>query len=229
MNHEYKTFNHVIIPLPAKLKAQTVDSKRYYETPEGNLYLSVTTTLSKLDEEGIKKWRESVGEDVAKSVSARATGIGTSMHKIIEDYLANRDISHHKKLLPVAHFHNLLPYINKIDNIMAQEATLWSDTLKLAGATDCIADFPDINGVMTKSIIDFKTSTKKKEESWILKYFYQACCYSEMFKERTGIEANQLVIMISGEDGSAEVYIKQKSDYLEELLKFLEEIRNVAV
>ena len=229
MSVEYKHFNHVVIPLPAKLTPKTVDGKRFYQTPEGNLYPSVTSTLSKLDEDGIKKWRESVGEDVANSVSARATGIGTSMHKIIEDYLANKDISQYKKLLPVAHFHNLLPYINKIDNILAQEATLWSDRLKLAGATDCIADFEWPDGVITKSVIDFKTSTKKKDPSWILKYFYQETCYSLMFEERTGIKAEQIVTMISGEDGSADVFVYNRDEYIADLEKFLEEQRSVTI
>lgn len=229
MNVEYKHFNHITIPLPSKLKAQTIDGRRFYQTPEGNLYPSVTTTLSKLDEDGIKKWREAVGEDVANTVSARATGIGTSMHKIIEDYLSNKDISQHKKLLPLAHFHNLLPYINKIDNILAQEATLWSDRLQLAGATDCIADFEWPDGNIVKSVIDFKTSTKKKDPAWILKYFYQTSAYSLMFEERTGIKAEQIVVMISGEDGSADVFVKHRDEYVPELEKFLAEQRSVTV
>ena len=219
---EYKHFNHVIIPLPDRLKTQTIEGKRFYMTPEGNLYKSVTSTLSALDGDGITKWRAEVGEDVANHISNRATGIGTSMHKIIEDYLSNKDISQYKKLLPVAHFHNLLPYINNIDNILAQEATLYSDRLQLAGATDCIADFEGV-----KSVIDFKTSTKKKEEYWIKKYFFQEVCYSVMFEERTGIKAEQIVTMISGEDGSADVFVKNRNDYIEELELFLTEQRKV--
>ena len=40
-----KTFCHVPIELE-DLKTQTIDKKRFYETPDGNLYPSITTVLS---------------------------------------------------------------------------------------------------------------------------------------------------------------------------------------
>ena len=40
-----KTFCHVPIELE-DLKTQTIDKKRFYETPEGELYPSITTVLS---------------------------------------------------------------------------------------------------------------------------------------------------------------------------------------
>ena len=40
------------------LKTKTVDKKRYYITPEGNEYPSITTVLSPRNKEGLMKWRK---------------------------------------------------------------------------------------------------------------------------------------------------------------------------
>ena len=56
--------------------------------------------------------------------------------------------------------------MNKIDNIRALEATMYSDHLRLAGQADCIAEY---DGRL--SIIDFKTS-KKKKEKWMCENYF---------------------------------------------------------
>ena len=38
-----------------------------------------------------------------------------------------------------------------------------------------------------------------------------------MWEELTGINVTQIVILISGEDGSREEYIRNRDDYVEEL------------
>jgi len=56
-----KTFNHVgndLIDLPVEY----VDGKRFYVTPKGEHYISVTTILSNLSKASIQKWRNRVGE-----------------------------------------------------------------------------------------------------------------------------------------------------------------------
>lgn len=214
---ENKTFNHFTIQLPPKLGAKMVGNKRLYLTPQGAYYPSVTSVLAVLDEAGIKKWRDEVGEKMADYISFKATSTGTEMHKIIEEYLNNRlDITKYKKLLPKAHFENIKPHLNQIDNILASEATLYSDRLKLAGTTDCVADF---EGEL--SIIDFKTASKKKNVEYIEKYILQATCYSIMFAERTGVDVPNLVILISGEDGSTDVFKSKREANIERLERVL--------
>ena len=46
-----KTFCHVPIELE-DLKTQTIDKKRFYKTPEGELYPSITTVLSVRNKKG---------------------------------------------------------------------------------------------------------------------------------------------------------------------------------
>ena len=82
----------------------------------------------------------------------------------------------------------------------------------MAGTADCVAYYGD-----KLSIIDFKTTSKLKKEEWIKKYFLQTTAYSLMWEELTGKKIDQIVILITGEDGSRESYIRNRDDYVEEL------------
>ena len=105
--------------------------------------------------------------------------------------------------------------LDRIDNIHYIEATLYSETLGLAGRSDVIGEFDG-----TPSIIDFKTSLREKKEEYISSYFEQATAYSEMYYEMVGTSINQIVIIISV-DGMTkpQVFIKDRKDYLDILLK----------
>ena len=43
-----------------------------------------------------------------------------------------------------------------------------------------------------------------------------------MWEEATGEKVDQIVVLITGEDGSREEYIRNKQDYIEELHKVIE-------
>ena len=72
-------FNHVPVKLP-ELKTTTIDRKRFYITPKENYYPSITTVLSIRNKEGLVKWRERVGNDVANYVARTAAARGTKVH-----------------------------------------------------------------------------------------------------------------------------------------------------
>ena len=108
--------------------------------------------------------------------------------------------------------------IQKVDNIYAQECGLYSDKYKIAGRVDCIAEY---DGVL--SIIDFKTSTSERKDSYNENYYIQASAYAEMFEERTGIEINQVVILVVTEDGVVQEFIKDKTEYLPMLVDCIKE------
>jgi genome maintenance exonuclease 1 len=85
-----KIFEHVKLPsLQFDLVAETTDSGRLYNTPEGKKYKSITTVLSHYNKRGIYEWRQAVGEEYANKVSKKASNRGTKVHKICEDYLNN--------------------------------------------------------------------------------------------------------------------------------------------
>lgn len=147
-----------------------------------------------------------------------ATTTGTEMHTIIEEYLDNKldEVERNPRALKL--FHQMEPSLKRINNITAQEVPLFSEKLGVAGRVDCIAEFDKV-----LSVIDFKSSRKKKQKSWIKKYFLQATCYALMFNDLTGKKIDQLVILISADDGTVDVYVEKVSDYVEHLKQVIED------
>jgi len=210
-------FNHVNLPSLKLTQVNLEDGKRYYVTPEGNKYPSVTTMLSHFSKNAILEWRNKVGHEQANKISKAASGRGTRLHKLAEKYLANEDMVIDN---PTTYelFKTLLPYLNNIDNIYIQEKYLYSNHLRLAGTVDCIAEYKGkIN------VIDFKTSSKPKREDWIENYFIQTTAYAIMFEERYKISVPRITIIIAVEDDYPQIFHKKRDDYAGKLLKMRDE------
>lgn len=207
------------VTLP-ELSTVTLDGKRHYTTPAGNVYPSVTTVLSILSDAAIEEWRKRVGEDEAKSISEHASGRGTDLHACLEDYLRNQDIifPDDKKSRVKIMFNRMKKLLIPVGNIIAQETPLYSDKLGIAGRTDLIAEY-----FKKMSVIDFKGSTKAKKREWVTGYFLQGTAYSLMMEELTGVVAEQIVILMAGEeDFSAQVFIADRKDYIHQLNEVIE-------
>ena len=216
-------FKHIKVEIPP-IKAKNVDGKRLYETPEGNKYPSITTVLSTRKKEGLFEWRKRVGDDVANYVARKAATRGTKVHHMCEDYLNNDfdEEKHKKDFLPYCLFNELKSKVLvNIDDIYAQEAGLYSDKYKVAGRADCIAHYRGVPSVM-----DFKTSTKERNDDWNENYYIQGTAYAEMFHARTGIEIDQVVILVVTEDGTVQEFVKDKEPYIDLLNESLAEWRN---
>ena len=213
-------FNHVPVDIP-EVSTKNINKKRFYETPTG-FYPSITTVLGvrKEKKEGLRQWRERVGNDVANHIMRTAAGRGTAVHHMCEDFLNNKEvIQEEQKFLPWCLFSQLKPTLEKsINNIYAQECGLWSEKYRVAGRVDCIAEW---NGV--PSIIDFKTSRSERKDDYNFEYYMQASAYAEMFEERTGIEINQIVILVVTEDGLVQEFVKDKNDYLQDLVDTIDQ------
>jgi len=203
-----------------ELKTKTIDKKRFYVTPEGNEYPSITTVLSPRNKEGLMKWRKKVGEKVANHICNKAATRGTKVHKMCEDYLNGEDMAHHKKdFLPYCLFNELKDKtFDNINEVIAQEVTLYSDKYRVAGRTDLIAEY---KGEL--SIVDFKTSTNERKDSYNENYYIQTSAYAEMFEELTGKPINQIVILVVTENGTVQEFIKDKQEYIPLLEETLEE------
>jgi len=212
-------FNHVPVDIP-EVSTKTISKKRFYDTPTG-LYPSITTVLGsrKEKQKGLQEWRNRVGNDVANHIMRSAAGRGTAVHHMCEDFLNNKEvIKEDQKFLPWCLFSQLKPTLEKsINNIFAQECGLWSEKYRLAGRVDCIAEW---NGV--PSIIDFKTSRSERKDEYNFEYYMQASAYAEMFEERTGIEINQIVILVVTEDGLVQEFVREKHDYIEPLIETID-------
>ena len=205
-------FNLDLVQVP-KLR-QINGEKRYYETPDGNRYPSVTTVLGAMsDKSGLHAWRKRVGEEEANRVSSRAANRGTAVHKLCEQLILNRYIDLKSEMPSTISMYNQLEMklLFDVDNVRGSEIQLFSHKLKVAGSCDLIADYKG-----KASIIDFKTSAKEKHKEWIESYFLQATIYSYMFWEMTGILYPQIVIMIAVEEAPVpQIFVEQAATYLD--------------
>ena len=202
---------------------KVIDGKRFYVTPDGNSYPSITTVLAQQENLGIEAWKSKVGEKEAKRISKESMRIGTAVHQMAEFYLSNYIIKlkdEDKKIVDT--FNRLRFLLGNINNIVGVEIPLFSDLLRVAGTTDCIAEY---NGEL--SVIDFKTSRKPKKEEWIDDYYMQTFAYKLMFEEMTGIEIKQIVILVACVDSfDVQVFKKPAKDadeWLEKLVKIMKD------
>jgi len=219
-----KYYTHKPVELK-KLTTQTVNFKRFYETPDGKLYPSITTVLSTRNKKGLFEWRKKVGDEIANYVARTSANRGTAVHHMCEDYLNNFPVDwpdkwkeHEKKFLPYCLFKQLKKSVlEKIDNIRSQECALFSHKYRVAGRVDCIAEY---DGEL--SIIDFKTSTKERTDEYNENYYIQAAAYAEMFEEQTGTPIEQIVILVVTEDGVVQEFVKKKYDYIPLLVESID-------
>lgn len=231
------TFTWITPPsfTPAKLIPTTYG--HYYTNPQCVRYPSVTTMFSKLEpfseSQGYNRWIKNISKEnnigiieseaIASYISKMAMSNGSMVHHTIEHYLNNKTTDILLPLLVQAHLENIKSILHNINNISFTEIPLYSDTMRLAGTADCVGEY---NGVL--SVIDFKTSNKKKDESYITNYFLQTTAYAKMWEELTKQSISQIVILISCNDGNLQEFVKRPSEYEESLsqkLKEFEEIR----
>jgi hypothetical protein len=170
---------------------------RIYETPNGHKYPSVTTVTGFKKAQFFAQWRKNNPKE-----SRRVLQRGNIFHQLVEDYLQNKEVSSDGIRPDIwMMFEQAKPVLDNINNIHAQEVPLWSETLQLAGRVDCVADY---NGKL--SVIDFKGATREKRVSDIDNYFMQASAYAIMYHERTGVPIDNIVILISTEEGTTQVF-----------------------
>jgi genome maintenance exonuclease 1 len=217
-----KTFNHVKLPqLDFDLKSETTDSGRLYATPTGEKYKSITTVLGNHNKQAIMEWRERVGAEEANKISTKAATRGTKVHKICEDYI-NNEIPELKMQMMMPDlkemFFKIKPIIDeKLGDVYSQEQALYSHKLKIAGRVDLIGMW---DGKL--SVIDFKTSAKQKEESYIQNYFMQCTAYALMFSELTGMWIDDIVVLIATGEGEAQLFERQIHDYRKPLMEYID-------
>lgn len=221
-----KTFRHINNDtVLCELERKEINGKRYYISPQGKPLPSVTTFLGHFKKDSIQAWRKRVGEEEANKISGKASRRGTKFHSLMESYLNNEAGFLTDEVMPdmKQSFWDMVPTLDRIDNIHYIETMLYSEVLGLAGQVDCIAEFDGI-----PSVIDFKTSNKLKKEEWITSYFEQCTCYSLMYEEMTGVQCKQIVVLISV-DGELhpQVFVKNRKEYVPELAEKIKQFRSI--
>ena len=212
-------FNHVPVEI-GKLVQVNAKGGRYYETPSGAKYPSVTSVTRLHNLESIQAWKDKVGEEEAGKKSRRALAPGNKIHSLAEKYLLNEgDMSDD---FSKADFGQMIPYLNKINNIHCLETQLYSDHLQTAGTVDCIGEY---DGKLT--VVDFKTSAKLKKREWVKDYFMQCSAYAVMYEERTGTPIERLLLIINVEDEGVQLMDGKRDDFIDDFLDLRETFRKL--
>jgi genome maintenance exonuclease 1 len=180
---------------------------RFYETPNGSLYPSVTTVLASIPNAALDQWRNAVGEEEANRVSKLASSRGTRMHTFCEDYLKGRNPK--LDIFDRQSYKGLSTHLDQIEYIAIEEM-LYSDQLRVAGTLDCLGKY---KGKMC--IIDFKSTSTLKHEGEFDSYWLQTAAYSMMVYERMGLVVPDLLILMQNlQAGETYVYHQKSSIWL---------------
>jgi genome maintenance exonuclease 1 len=169
-----------------KLKRVEVDGKRRYAAPGGPPVASVTTILSATkDQTHLIEWRRRVGEQKAQEITTEAAGVGTRMHKYLEDYIdsgtwpvagGNPYAQQAHAMATAIKVHAL----DDVDEIWGSEVPLYVPNL-YAGTTDLVGVYKG-----NPSIMDFKQTNKPKKVEWVEDYFLQLTAYALAHNEIHG-------------------------------------------
>jgi len=205
-------FNHVNHLGDIDLKSREIDGTRFYTTPSGDSFPSITSVTSHKNKEFFAEWRERIGEEEANKICKLATTRGTKFHEVCQDYLENNLKESYDEQSMIM-FDAAKPYLDKIGLIHAIERSMFSEVLGIAGRVDCIAEY---DGEL--AVIDFKTSSKIKKEEWIEQYFVQEVAYACMYFELTGIPVKKLITIMVTPAGVVKVFDKRDKMYYIKLL-----------
>ena len=215
-------------PFP-ELEVHNIKGLRFYETPTGEKYPSITTVLGKQPgkQKGLQEWRERVGVAQAQIISGKAARRGSVFHNIVENYLLDKDISDFKQqnFMAWCMFGEMKSHLDeKINEVVLQEQTMFSPKFKVAGRCDLIGVYKN-----KLSVVDFKTTTRTKKEEWIGDYFIQCAAYASMYEEHTGESVEDVVIMMVAEDGEVQLFEKKTADYLPKLEEIMDDFYETVV
>lgn len=198
------------------IRVDNTPNGRYYITPEGNRYHSVTTALGKVtDTSWVQEWKDRVGEEEANRVSKQAMAKGSALHGLCEQYLLN-DPQFKKNLIramptTLGSFASVRPVLDRyVEGVLGIELPLYSDVLKAAGRTDAVVFYKKTN-----IVVDFKTTKSQdpKTESDIQSYFYQTTAYAMMVEERYNIDVPAIMIILTNGFG-VQVFTRRKDKYV---------------
>ncbi len=169
-----------------KLTRVEVNGKRRYDWGGGIPVPSVTTILSDTkDQTHLIEWRKRVGEEKAKEITVEAAGVGTRMHKYLEDYIdtGNWPTPGGNPYAQKAHAMATRIKVHALDDvneIWGSEVALYMPEM-YAGTTDLVGMYKG-----NPSIMDFKQSNKVKKKEWIEDYYLQMTAYALAHNEIHG-------------------------------------------
>lgn len=175
-----------------KLKRVEVDGKRRYAAPGGPPVASVTTILSATkDQTHLIAWRNRVGHQKAQEITTEAAGVGTRMHKYLEDYVDTGVWTESAGSNPYAQQAYKMACVVR-DAAMVHVDEIWGSEVPLyvpgiyAGTTDLVGVYKG-----NPAIMDFKQSNKLKKAEWVEDYYLQMTAYALAHNEVHGTDIRE--------------------------------------
>lgn len=174
----------------SSLSRSTVDGQRKYNTPWGPVP-SVTTILDKTkDKTHLIAWRKRMGEKRAQEIVTEAAGVGTRMHKYLEDYVETGEWGEPGSNPYAQQAHRMATEIKNramvdVEEIWGSEVNLYMPVI-YAGTTDLVGVYKG-----QPSIIDFKQTNKPKKKEWVEDYYLQMTAYALAHNELYGTEIRE--------------------------------------
>lgn len=184
-----------------KLKRVETDGKRKYAAPGSIPVPSVTTILSATkDQTHLIKWRQRVGHKKAQEITTEAAGVGTRMHKYLENYIEDGVWPDSPGSNPYAkQAYNMATII--YNNALVDVNEIWGSEVPLyvpniyAGTTDLVGEYKG-----NPCILDFKQTNKPKKLEWVEDYFLQITAYSIAHNEIHGTDIKEGHIFMCSRD-----------------------------
>ena len=201
-------------PIPRK----TVEGKRRYETPDGKKVPSVTTILDATKPEearrALREWKKRVGYDNAKQIAKEASNYGTSMHKFLEDFCANGELTEIASNANYIYQNTYKMAKTVVDNGLCHLQEAWAIEAPLF-YTGLYAGTTDLAGVWKarESIVDFKQTNKPKKEEWIGDYKLQLAAYGEAHNHMFGTNIKRGVILMCSRDFQYQEFVIDGPEY----------------
>jgi len=205
-----------------RLKRVEVDGKRRYAAPGSPPVASVTTILDATkDKTHLIAWKKRVGEAKAQEIVTEAAGVGTRMHKYLEDYIDTGEWPDPGSNPYAQQAHMMATQIKEkamvdVDEIWGSEVPLYVPGI-YAGTTDLVGQYKG-----QPCIMDFKQTNKPKKEEWVYDYFLQLTAYAIAHNEVHGTDIREgHVFMCSraGEYQQFDIWPDEFDDWKEEWWK----------
>ena len=204
------------------------ESGRLYLCPDGSKVASVTTILDRTKSEekraALANWKKRVGEQAAQTIVTEAAGRGTSMHKMIERWLAGEDISVPGSNLVHQQAHKMATKVidelikPNVDEIWGSEVNLYFPGL-YAGTTDCVGLWQGEIAIM-----DFKQTNKPKKRERIEDYFLQLAAYAQAHDELYGTKIRRGVVLMCSKDLEIQKFVLEGQEFQDHAHKWWDRV-----
>jgi hypothetical protein len=174
-----------------RIKRVEVDGKRRYAAPGGAPVASVTTILSGTkDMSHLIAWKKRIGEQKAQEIVTEASGVGTRMHKYLEDYIEYGEWPTAGSNPYAQQAHMMATKIkvhamDDVDEVWGSEVPLYVPNI-YAGTTDLVGVYKG-----NPCIMDFKQTNKPKKLEWVEDYFLQLTAYAIAHNEVHGTDIRE--------------------------------------